>query len=104
MARCLVQFDGSAHKNTQTGGAGVSLLHVTPSSTSLVRWLSIPCFLVLTNVIAEAHACRAAINLAFEYYVSCMAKGIPIDSVVIQETSCLYSIIFSTKGELKNLQ
>ena len=26
---CLVQFDGSAHKHTQTGGAGVSLLHVT---------------------------------------------------------------------------
>ena len=81
---CLVQFDGSAHKNTQTGGAGVSLLHVTPSSTSLVQWLSTPLLSCPDNVIAEAHACRAAINLAFEYYVSCMAKGIPIDSVVIQ--------------------
>ena len=39
---CFVQFDGSAHKHTQTGGAGVSLLHATPSSTSLVQWLSIP--------------------------------------------------------------
>ena len=81
---CLVQFDGSAHKNTQTGGAGVSLLHVTPSSTSLVQWLSTPLLSCPDNVIAEAHACRAAINLAFEYYVSCMAKGIPIDSVVIE--------------------
>ena len=81
---CLVQFDGSAHKHTQTGGAGVSLLHVTPSSTSLVQWLSIPLLSCSDNVVAEAHACRAAINLAFEYYVSCMSKGIPIDSVVVQ--------------------
>ena len=81
---CLVQFDGSAHKHTQTGGAGVSLLHVTPSSTTLVQWLSIPLLSCSDNVIAEAHACRAAIKLAFEYYVSCLSKGIFVDSVVVQ--------------------
>ena len=81
---CLVQFDGSAHKRTQTGGAGVSLLHVTPSSTTLVQWLSIPLLSCADNVIAEAHACRAAIGLAFEYYVSCLSKGIYVDSVVVQ--------------------
>ena len=81
---CLVQFDGSAHKHTQTGGAGVSLLHVTSSSTSLVQWLSIPLLSRTDNVLAEAHACRAAINLAFEYYVSCLSRGISIDSVVVQ--------------------
>ena len=78
---CLVQFDGSAHKHTQTGGAGVSLLHVTPSSTSLVQWLSIPLLSCADNVLAEAHACRAAIKLAFEYYVSCLSRDIYIDSV-----------------------
>ena len=36
------------------------------------------------NVLAEAHACRAAIKLAFEYYVSCLSRGIYIDSVVVQ--------------------
>ena len=81
---CLVQFDGSAHKHTQTGGAGVSLLHVTPSSTSLVQWLSIPLLSCADNVLAEAHACRAAIKLAFEYYVSCLSRDIYIDSVVVQ--------------------
>ena len=81
---CLVQFDGSAHKHTQTGGAGVSLLHVTPSTTTLVQWLSIPLLSCADNVIAEAHACRAAIRLAFEYYVSCLSKGIYVDSVVAQ--------------------
>ena len=81
---CLVQFDGSAHKHTQTGGAGVSLLHVTQSSTTLVQWLSIPLLSCTDNVIAEAHACRAAIKLAFEYYVSCLSKGAFVDSVVVQ--------------------
>ena len=98
---CLVQFDGSAHKNTQTGGAGVSLLHVTPSSTSLVQWLSTPLLSCPDNVIAEAHACRAAINLAFEYYVSCMAKGIPIDSVVIQGHILPIISYLQYKGRIK---
>ena len=98
---CLVQFDGSAHKNTQTGGAGVGLLHVTPSSTSLVQWLSIPLLSCPDNVIAEAHACRAAINLAFEYYVSCMAKGIPIDSVVIQGDILPIINYLQYKGRIK---
>lgn len=53
---CLVQFDGSAHKHTKTGGAGVSLLHVTPSSTTLAQWLSIPLLSCADNVLAEAHA------------------------------------------------
>ena len=72
---CLVQFDASAHKHTQTGGAGVSLLHVTQSSTTLVPWLSLPLLSCTDNVIAEAHACRAAIELAFDYYVSACLRA-----------------------------
>ena len=98
---CLVQFDGSAHKRAQTGGAGVSLLHVTPSSTSLVQWLSIPLLSCSDNVVAEAHACRAAINLAFEYYVSCMSKGIPIDSVVVQGDILPVINYLQYKGRIK---
>ena len=98
---CLVQFDGSAHKHTLTGGAGVSLLHVTPSSTSLVQWLSIPLLSCSDNVVAEAHACRAAINLAFEYYVSCMSKGIPIDSVVVQGDILPVINYLQYKGRIK---
>ena len=98
---CLVQFDGSAHKHTQTGGAGVSLLHVTPSSTSLVQWLSIPLLSCSDNVVAEAHACRAAINLAFEYYVSRMSKGIPIDSVVVQGDILPVINYLQYKGRIK---
>ena len=36
------------------------------------------------NVIAAAHACRAANEHAFDYYVSCLRKGITGESVVIQ--------------------
>ena len=53
---CLVQFDGSAHKRTRAGGAGVSLLQVTQNSTALVRWKSVPLLNCPDNVVAEAHA------------------------------------------------
>ena len=98
---CLAQFDGSAHKHTQTVGAGVSLLRVTSSSTSLVQWLSIPLLSCSDNVLAEAHACRAAINLAFEYYVSCMSRGIPIDSVVAQGDILPVINYLQYKGRIK---
>ena len=63
---------------------GVSLLHVTPWSTTLVQWLSIPLLSCADNVLAEAHACKAAIKLAFECYVSCLSRDIYLDSVVVQ--------------------
>ena len=98
---CLVQFDGSAHKHTRTGGAGVSLLHVTPSSTTLAQWLSIPLLSCADNVLAEAHACRAAIKLAFEYYVSCLSRGIYVDSVVVQGDILPIINYLQRKGRVK---
>ena len=81
---CLVQFDGSAHKRSQTGGAGVSLLQVTQETTALVRWKSIPLVPCADNVIAEAKACLAAVQLAVEYHSQCLARGIPLKGIVIQ--------------------
>ena len=81
---CLVQFDGSAHKRSQTGGAGVSLLQVTQEYTSLVRWKSIPLVPCADNVVAEATACLAAVRLAIEYYSQCLDRGIPQKGIVIQ--------------------
>ena len=81
---CLVQFDGSAHKRSRTGGAGVSLLHVTQEITTLVRWKSIPLVPCADNVVAEANACLAAVRLAIEYHSQCLARGIPQKGIVIQ--------------------
>ena len=77
---CLVQFDGSAHKRTQTG-AGVSLLQVTQEATTLVRWKSIP---LVPCADAEAKACLAAVLLAVEYHEQCLARGIPQKGIVLQ--------------------
>ena len=81
---CLVQFDGSAHKRTHTGGAGVSLLQVTQETTTLVRWKSVPLAPCADNVIAEAKACLAAIHLAIEYQRQCLAQGIAQEGIIIQ--------------------
>ena len=81
---CLVQFDGSAHKRTQTGGAGICLLQITQEATTLVRWKSIPLIPCADNVIAEAKACLAAVHLANEYHGQCLARGISQEGIVIQ--------------------
>ena len=81
---CLVQFDGSAHKRTKAGGAGVSLLQVTQESTVLVRWKSVPLVNCTDNVVAEAHACLAAIQLATTYHLECLQQGVAQDGFVIQ--------------------
>ena len=81
---CLVQFDGSAQKRSQTGGAGVCLLHVTQETTTLVRWKSIPLVPCADNVVAEARACLAAVRLAIEYHSQCLTQGVPHKGIVIQ--------------------
>lgn len=81
---CLVQFDGSAHKITQTGGAGVSLLQVTQDNTTLVHWLSLPLSPCADNVVAGAKACLAALELASEHYLSSLRRGEQLEGVVVQ--------------------
>ena len=76
---CLVQFDGSAHKRTKAGGAGVSLLQVSQESTTLVRWKSVPLLNCPDNVVAEAHACLQAAHLAIAFYHDCLEQGLVQD-------------------------
>ena len=98
---CLVQFDGSAHKRTQTGGAGVSLLQVTQEATTLVRWKSIPLVPCADNVIAEAKACLAAVLLAVEYHEQCLARGIPQKGIVLQGDILPLPNYLQGKGRVK---
>ena len=80
---CLVQFDGSAHKRTQTGGAGVCLLQCT-QETTLVRWQSLPLVPCADNVVVEAKACLLAVQLAITYHNQSLQQGIHQAGVVIQ--------------------
>ena len=101
---CLVQFDGSAHKRTQVGGAGVSLLQVTQDSTTLVRWKSIPLLNCPDNAIAEAHACLNAVHLATEFYHECLKQGVAQDGVVIQGDILPLLNYLQGRGRIKRLE
>ena len=101
---CLVQFDGSAHKRTQVGGAGVSLLQVTQDSTTLVRWKSIPLLNCPDNVIAEAHACLHAVHLAIEFHHECLRQGVSQDGVVIQGDILPLLNYLQGRGRIKRLE
>ena len=89
------------HKRSQTGGAGVSLLQVTQETTALVRWKSIPLVPCADNVIAEAKACLAAVQLAVEYHGQCLARGIPIKGIVIQGDILPLLNYLQGKGRIK---
>lgn len=81
---CLVQFDGSAHKRTKAGGAGVCLLQVSQATTTLAQWKSVPLLNCPDNVVAEAHACLQAVRLAITFYHDSLEQGLVQDGVVIQ--------------------
>ena len=100
----LVQFDGSAHKRTQTGGAGVSLLQVTQEAATLVRWKSIPLVPCADNVIAEANACLAAVQLAIEHRRHCLERGMSQDGIVIQGDILPLLNYLQGKGRVKRLE
>ena len=100
---CLVQFDGSAHKKTRAGGAGVSLLQVTQDSTTLVRWKSTPLLDCPDNVIAEAQACLHAVQLATEFYHECLRQGVAQDGVVLQGDILPLLNYLQGRGRIKRL-
>ena len=100
---CLVQFDGSAHKRTQAGEAGVSLLQVTQDSTALVRWKSIPLLNCPDNV-AEAHACLQAVHLATEFCHDSLKKGLAQDGVVVQGDILPLLNYLQGRGRIKRLE
>lgn len=100
---CLVQFDGSAHKKSRAGGAGVSLLQVTPDSTTLVRWKSTPLLDCPDNVMAEAHACLHAVQLATEFHHECLRQGVQQDGVVIQGDILPLLNYLQGRGRIKRL-
>lgn len=93
----LVQFDGSAHKRTKSGGAGVSLLQVTQESTTLVRCKSMPLVNCPDNVIA-------AVQLAITYRRDCLQQGVAQDGVVIQGDILPLLNYLQGRGRVKRLE
>lgn len=63
-ASLLLQFDGSAHKQQNVGGAGIAVFIVQQSYTQLIHWEAIVLPSCKDNVHAEGQACLRTFQLA----------------------------------------
>ena len=73
----IVQFDGSAHRRSQIGGAGAALLQVDGTGISLLDWEARALPKCVDNIVAEAHGAELAICLYEKYVSMCHTQGIP---------------------------
>ena len=61
----IVQFDGSAHRTSQIGGAGAALLQFDGTGLALLDW-----------IVAEAHGADLAMHLYEKYVLMCHEQGL----------------------------
>ena len=73
-------------------------------TTTLVRWKSVPLVPCADNVIAEARACFAAVQLAIEYHRHCLEQGMSQDGMVIQGDILPLLNYLQGKGRVKRLE
>lgn len=73
----IVQFDGSAHRKSQIGGAGAALLQVDGNGLSLLDWEARALPKCADNIVAEAHGAELAMQLYEKYVLMCHAQGLP---------------------------
>ena len=65
--RIMVQFDGSAHRTREVGGAGAALLQVECSGLALLDWGARALPVCADNIVAETHGADLAISLYERY-------------------------------------
>ena len=72
----IVQFDGSAHRTSQIGGAGAALLQVDGNGLFLLDWEARALPKSADNIVAEAHGAELAMHLYEKYVFMCHAQGL----------------------------
>ena len=72
----IVQFDGSAHRTSQIGGAGAALLQFDGTGLSLLDWEARALPKCADNIVAEAHGADLAMHLYEKYVSMCHEQGL----------------------------
>ena len=82
--RIVVQFDGSAHRSRQIGGAGAAVLQVESTGVSLLDWGARALPRCADNIVAETYGADLAISLYDKYRLLCQRQGLsplPLDRI-----------------------
>ena len=72
----IVQFDGSAHRTSQVGGAGAALLQFDGTGLALLDWDARVLPKCADNIVAEAHGADLAMHLYEKYDLMCNEQGL----------------------------
>ena len=72
----IVQFDGSAHRTSQVGGAGAALLEFDGTGLALLDWDARVLPKCADNIVAEAHGAALAMHLYEKYVRMCHEQGL----------------------------
>ena len=79
-----MQFDGSAHRSRQVGGAGAALLQVESTGVSLLDWGARALPRCADNIVAETYGADLAIGLYDKYRLLCQEQDLlplPLDRI-----------------------
>ena len=74
--KIIVQFDGSAHRESQVGGAGAALLQFDGNGLALLDWDARVLPKCADNIVAEANGADLAMHLYEKYVRMCHEQGI----------------------------
>ena len=72
----IVQFDGSAHRTSQVGGAGAALLQFDGTGLALLDWDARVLPKCADNIVAEANGADLAMHLYEKYVRMCHEQGL----------------------------
>ena len=72
----IVQFDGSAHRASQVGGAGAALLQYDGNGLALLDWDARVLPKCADNIVAEANGADLAMHLYEKYVRMCHAQNL----------------------------
>ena len=75
----IVQFDGSAHRTSQVGGAGAALLQFDGTGLALLDWDARVLPKCADNIVAEANGADLAMHLYMKSMFACvMSRALPL--------------------------
>ena len=72
----IVQFDGSAHRTSQVGGAGAALLQFDSNGLALLDWDARVIPKCADNIVAEANGADLAMHLYEKYVCMCHEQSL----------------------------
>jgi len=99
----IVQFDGSAHRMSQVGGAGAALLQLDGNGLVLLDWDARVSPKCAENIVAEANGADLALHLYEKYGRMCHEQGLLLRRIHGDIEQSLHQLDFRSRFRRSDL-